>query len=137
MGRMSREKGAREERIIIEWFKSIGLDVRRTAASGAMQGHSGDFELNLLGQTFTGEGKARASGFRSIYKWLEGHAFLTCRANGQKPIVVCTQWFWEHIITLLLQQNTELQALLASEATQEDKDTLAKILGEEDDGTAD
>lgn len=62
MGKSQRDKGARRER---EFADLIGG--RRTPLSGAVEGYPNDVE----GMGLSWEVKARKSGFKQIYDWIE------------------------------------------------------------------
>ena len=91
MGKSQRNKGAREERMALEWWVDRGVKGRRTAASGAMKGYEGDLELELLGGLDV-ECKSRKNGegFKTIENWLGDCDLLHLRRNGQQPLFLLT-----------------------------------------------
>lgn len=89
MGKSQRDKGAREERMALEWWQQLGVKGRRTAASGAMRGYSGDLELKVLGGLDV-ECKSRkgGEGFKQLEGWLGDCDLLHLRRNGKEPLFV-------------------------------------------------
>jgi hypothetical protein len=85
MGKFSRDKGAREERAIVNTLREHGIDAERVPLSGAAGGsHVGDI---LIGER-RAEAKLRASGFRNLYEWLERVQYLFVRADRREQLVV-------------------------------------------------
>ena len=80
MGLSQRQKGLRRER---EFAQLTGG--KRVPLSGAAGGeYTGD--VKALGMTW--EVKARADGFRELYKWLDGSDALALKADRQEWLVV-------------------------------------------------
>ncbi|MCH8346569.1 MAG: helix-turn-helix domain-containing protein [Chloroflexi bacterium] len=80
MGLSQRQKGLRRER---EFAQLTGG--KRVPLSGAAGGeYTGD--VKALGMTW--EVKARAAGFRELYKWLDGSDALALKADRQEWLVV-------------------------------------------------
>jgi Holliday junction resolvase len=89
MGKKSRDKGARIEREMVHALQDEGFAAERVPLSGAMRGRfGGDISVPLLGRDRRVEVKARADGFRELYKWLEGSEFLIVKADRHQPLVV-------------------------------------------------
>jgi len=85
MGKRSRDRGAREERMTVDWFKSHGMDAKRIPLSGASEGFKGDIQVK--GWLF--EQKVRAQGFNRLYDWIDGDSdALILRANNRGRLFV-------------------------------------------------
>ena len=57
--------------------------------SGAVGGRfAGDIILPLVGRDLCVEVKARADGFRELYRWLNERGLLIVKADRQEPLVV-------------------------------------------------
>ena len=87
MGKASRDKGAREERAVVTYWKAQGVDACRVPLSGATDFAKGDVMLHGL----QGECKVRADGFKTLYGWLGDNDFLTVRADRQERLYVVTE----------------------------------------------
>jgi Holliday junction resolvase len=88
-GRRSRAKGARTERSIVNALKASGIATVRVPLSGAVGGRfSGDIVRPLLGRDLCVEVKARADGFRELYRWLDRRNVLIVKADRQEPLVI-------------------------------------------------
>ncbi len=88
-GKRSREKGNRTERALVRTLQDHGFGAERVPLSGAAGGsYVGDVSLPLLGIDRTIEVKARADGFRELYRWLEGRDVLVVKADRREPLVV-------------------------------------------------
>jgi Holliday junction resolvase len=88
-GRKSRDKGNRAERALVRFFQDHGFAAERVPLSGAAGGsYLGDMTLPLLGADHVVEVKARADGFRELYKWLDGRDLLIVKADRREPLVV-------------------------------------------------
>jgi hypothetical protein len=66
-GRMSRNKGKRNEYLLRDYFRRYGWDANRVPSSGAAQGFKGDITLSKGNIKLTAECKARQNEFKSIY----------------------------------------------------------------------
>jgi hypothetical protein len=84
-GRRSRNKGARAERAIVALLQTARFAAEKIAG---MYKPGSDISVALLGIDRRVEVKARARGFREIYKWLDGADFLVVRADRSEPLVV-------------------------------------------------
>lgn len=84
-GRKSKTKGSRRE---LEFAKLI--DGKRTPLSGAVEGFPNDVE----GLGLSWEVKARADGFKTLYKWIEDTRenpdALALKADRKQWLVVLT-----------------------------------------------
>lgn len=84
-GARSRRKGYRTEARVRALVAASGLDCRRVPLSGAAPGWDGDLVIGA--RTF--EVKARAAGFRQLYRWLgERHFGLILSADREEPLLV-------------------------------------------------
>lgn len=89
MGKFSKDKGARVERLLVNQFKRHGIAASRVPLSGAMPEHPGDILIPWMGEKVEFEAKARADGFKEIYKWLIPRMRgLIIKANNRTPLVV-------------------------------------------------
>ncbi len=87
MSKFSRDKGSREERAVVKYWRTQGMaddECLRVPLSGASQGFKGDVIL----RGYTGECKLRANGFKNIYKWLGDNDFLTIRSDNNERLYV-------------------------------------------------
>ena len=64
---MSRNKGSRNERLLVEHLKKKGYGALRVPLSGAMKGYKGDVRAIRGGVEYTFELKVRANEYGSIY----------------------------------------------------------------------
>ena len=84
-GARSRRKGYRAEASARALIVASGLECRRVPLSGAAPGWGGDLVIGA--RTF--EVKARAAGFRQLYRWLgDRHFGLIVTADRQEPLLV-------------------------------------------------
>ena len=89
MGKPSRDKGGREERMLVHLFQDAGFAAERIPLSGAAHGSfAGDLTIPVLGQDWRFESKVRANGFVQIYDWLGVHEGLFIRSDRNPPLVV-------------------------------------------------
>ena len=108
MSRMQRDKGARNERDLVNKLKAAGLDAKRVPLSGACEGFKGDVvvigytELRYSGRRdedgrptpgfiegeLTIECKVRARGFKFIYDNIDGNDILAIRSDHNEWLVV-------------------------------------------------
>ncbi|MDR3420103.1 MAG: hypothetical protein P4L80_02485 [Xanthobacteraceae bacterium] len=88
-GRRSREKGNRTERALVRFFQDHGFAAERVPLSGGAGGsYRGDLTVPLLGVDRVVEVKARAGGFRELYRWLDGRDLLVVKADRRSPLVI-------------------------------------------------
>lgn len=66
-GKMSRNKGARVERLLRDHFRAMGYSSERVPLSGASAAMKGDVLFSKDGQTLTAEVKSRRNSFKKIY----------------------------------------------------------------------
>lgn len=89
MGKASRDKGARHERMLVNLFQEHGLAAERVPLSGAAGGSfAGDISVPVLGDDWTLEAKVRAHGFAQLYGWLDGNDALIVKQDRAEPLVV-------------------------------------------------
>jgi len=89
MGAFSRNKGNRAERELVRLLQAAGFAGERVPLSGAAHGRfGGDVSVPLLGVDRRVEVKARADGFKELYRWLNGADLLIVRADRAEPLVV-------------------------------------------------
>ena len=88
MGKFSKDKGARVERDFVSRLNDKGIRARRVPLSGAMPNYKNDMVLPWLGGEVDGEVKARADGFKEIYKWIDPVKVLFIKANRKQGLAV-------------------------------------------------
>lgn len=74
MGKFSRSKGARNERLLVEHLKRLGYSALRVPLSGAMAGFKHDVTAVKDGVEYTFELKVRANEYASIYHYFKVNA---------------------------------------------------------------
>ena len=98
MGKMQRNKGANEERAIVNLRRDFGMPrskALRVPLSGMAEGYKHDVILN----GYEGECKVRASGFKQIYDWLAKNPdFLTVRVDRKERLYILPEKTWLKII---------------------------------------
>lgn len=88
-GRASRDKGNRVERAIVKALQLKGFAAERVPLSGSAGGsYLGDLTVPVLGVDRVVEVKARATGFATVYGWLEQRDLLVIKADRREPLVV-------------------------------------------------
>ena len=97
-GRRSRDKGARNERLVVELHRAIGLDALRVPLSGASEGFKGDVIVTIRDRKLQAEVKSRAngSGFTTLERWLGDNDALFLRRDRADAVVVLPwrTWAW-------------------------------------------
>jgi hypothetical protein len=88
VGKFSKDKGARVERYLVNRFQEMGISAKRVPLSGAMADYPGDIVLPWIGREADIEAKARADGFKELYKWIKPRKGLIVKANRQEPLVI-------------------------------------------------
>jgi hypothetical protein len=113
MSKSQRDKGAREERIIVDLHKAINIHAERYPLSGASRfrnsGH--DIDIYALGRDaapFIGEIKSRKSGagFVQLERWLGEFDVLFLRRNHADPVVVLPWRVWATLLSKMQQAKT-------------------------------
>ncbi len=101
MGKFSRDKGARVERNIVHQLSGAGIIAERVPLSGSMGGSfTKDISVEVMGKRKAFEVKARADGFKEIYKWLKGAAGLFLKADRQHTLVVLRFDDWAELVRM-------------------------------------
>jgi len=89
VGKFSRDKGARNERELVNLLRERGLRAERVPLSGAAGGSfGGDIIADLGGRRQLIECKVRADGFKQIYGWLEGNDILAIKRDRSEWLVI-------------------------------------------------
>ncbi|PMQ02383.1 MAG: hypothetical protein CBR30_01705 [Dictyoglomus sp. NZ13-RE01] len=83
MGKKSKRKGYRIEYELVKKLNERGINAKRIPLSGGSW-----LKGDILIDNFICEVKARANGFREIYKWLEDKDFLFIKADRKDYLVV-------------------------------------------------
>lgn len=76
------------ERFFVNKLNDAGLAAKRVPLSGAMADYKNDITLPWLSKIARAEVKARADGFKEIYKWLEPVKVLFLKANRKEGLAV-------------------------------------------------
>ena len=95
---MSRNKGGRVERELVNKLKDAGIAAERVPLSGAAGGsYSGDM---LIQGTLIAEVKARkeGAGFKTLEGWLGDNDMLLLKRNNADPMAVMP---WDVLVTYL------------------------------------
>jgi hypothetical protein len=105
-GRKSRNKGANEERAIVNLHRDMGVRAQRTLEAGARSDGSVTYDLDVYAfgeeeAPLIGECKIRADGFKQIYDWLGENDFLTIRADRKERLYVVPEELWKTILKRL------------------------------------
>ena len=85
MGKKSRDKGYRLEHELVLKLNEMGFNAERVPLSG---GAGGSFTGDLIINGKKAEVKGRATGFKEIYKWLEGVDYLFIRSDRKEWLVI-------------------------------------------------
>ena len=89
MGKSQRDKGARNERGIVNELKERGIPAERVPLSGAAGGScKGDIWIPIQGARKTFEAKKRGDGFALLYRWLGENDGLFVGADRKETLVV-------------------------------------------------
>ena len=88
-GKAPREKGDRFERAIVRLLQDHGIGAERIPLSGSIGGsYSGDISVPCIDRDLVVEAKSRNTGFRQLYKWLEGRDALVLKSDRCEPLVI-------------------------------------------------
>lgn len=91
MGIRSRRTGQRYESEALKWFQELGFTVRKSAASGAVEGYVGDLELELAGRIdIEVKYSSVDRGCGIIRRYLEPCDLVMLRAPGEQWMFVLT-----------------------------------------------
>jgi Holliday junction resolvase len=103
MGKMSRDKGARVEREIVNCHKEAGVHAERYDARRGQFGAERSYDIDVYWQgkdkaPLCGEIKAR----KKFPDWLTGYLadndFLVLRENGRQPLYVVPHEVWIRVL---------------------------------------
>lgn len=105
MANKSKQKGDREERSVVEFFRDNGIYAQRTLEAGARSDGSNTWDIDVYfdgieGAARIGECKMRkeGSGFKQIYKWMGENDFLTIRMDRSPRLFVLSEEFFLDLI---------------------------------------
>ena len=102
-GRRSQRKGSRRERELVNAHRELGLRCERIPLSGGShyQGCNHDIDLHLFAgePPLRCESKSRATGFKQIAGWLNGHHVLFLRADHSEVLTVLPWRTWQKLLT--------------------------------------
>ncbi len=105
MGKSQRDKGARNERAVVNYWREQGVKADRVPLSGAVGGeYAGDVDLYAFGADnapLIGEVKARGNGggFKTITKWLGYSDFLVLHEDKQARLYVVPERVMLRLVT--------------------------------------
>ncbi len=99
MGKMSRDKGLRRERAIVDVHRNCGIHAERVPLSGALRyrGNDADVDLYVRGALpLKAEVKARGdgAGFKTLLRWLGSKDALVLVQDRTMPLVVVRLDIW-------------------------------------------
>ena len=99
MGKMSRDKGLRRERAIVDVHRKCGIHAERVPLSGALRyrGNDADVDLYVRGALpLKAEVKARGdgAGFKTLLRWLGSKDALVLVQDRTMPLVVVRLDIW-------------------------------------------
>jgi len=86
MGKMSRNKGARNERGVVNELRAAGIAAVKVPLSGAAGGRFGGDVL--VEDRLRFEAKVRRDGFRELYRWINENYRVFIRADRQQTLIV-------------------------------------------------
>lgn len=92
----SKDKGTRFENEIKQLALKAGLQVRRPPLSGAYKDGVNEHDLIIDHEGY--ECKARANGFKQIYKWKEGNEGVFIKSDYKTPLVVIEASFYLELL---------------------------------------
>ena len=104
MGKFSRDKGARVERSIVNWHRERGYRAQRVPLSGATAYReiTADIDCYVFGNESAPlilEVKARADGFKTLWKWMGKADALVLIADRTPALYVLSEATYERLIT--------------------------------------
>lgn len=104
MGSLSRQKGKRGEREIVQLAREVGLEAERTwQTAQCPDPTTRACDVKIAGMAH--QIKFQARGFAALYKGLEGVAGLFVRENGHEWLVVIPAETYLAYLKVALQQN--------------------------------
>jgi len=103
MGKMSRDKGARIEREIVNCHKESGVYAERYDARRGQFGAERSYDIDVYWRgkdeaPLCGEIKARKALPQWIWEYLGENDFLVLRQNGRQPLYVVPHNVWLRIL---------------------------------------
>ena len=110
MGAMSRRKGGRVEREIVNALKDAGIPAERVPLSGA---HGGSFAGDVVvAKRWRAEVKARksGSGFKTLEGWLGSNDLLILKRNNADPMVLLPWSMAKALLLVAIAQGPEQKA---------------------------
>ena len=115
MSKVSRDKGLRRERAIVEIHTKSGLRAERVPLSGATRyrGNGADVDLYVRGAApVKAEVKARGDGdgFRTLERWLGGNDALFLWRDRAAPFVVLPLHVWLEVAGRSARADADLDA---------------------------
>lgn len=105
MGKAQRDKGARNERAVVNHWRELGIRCDRVPLSGAAGGaYAGDVDLYAFGEEVApiiGEVKARGQGqgFKTIRRWLGDNDFLVLHEDRAERLYVVPESLMQRFVT--------------------------------------
>jgi hypothetical protein len=105
MGKAQRDKGARNERAVVNHWRENNVRCDRVPLSGAVGGsYAGDIDLYAFGAEsapLVGEVKARGQGqgFKTIRRWLGENDFLVLHEDRTDRLYVVPEALMLRLIT--------------------------------------
>lgn len=106
MAKMSREKGLRIERELVQLHKDMGVYAERVPLSGASKYRENGADIDIYAQgkedaPLVAEIKSRKSGagFTLLERWLGEYDLLFLRRNNADPMVVLPWRIWRQLLT--------------------------------------
>jgi len=88
MPNRQKEKGSRFERDIVDKARVRDLTANRVPLSGSASGFKGDVHIKVGRETWVIEAKKRKSGFKFLYKHLEGADILVVGEDRNRALAV-------------------------------------------------
>lgn len=107
MGRMSKRKGSRIEREIVNRHREAGIPAERVPLSGAAGGSFGGDVV--IADELRAEVKARAGGkgFKTLEGWLGTNDALFLRRDRAAPLVLLPWSTWERLAARALGEGAD------------------------------
>lgn len=103
MGNPSQRKGRRNEYLLRDLHRGLGVRCIRHPLSGGLGGIlAGDLTISLLpGLALVGEVKARREAPRTLVRWLRENDVLFVRPDRSPPLIVLPWRTWEKLLRAL------------------------------------
>lgn len=97
----SLDKGRKREREIVKEIKRTGIEAKRVPLSGSTEFAKGDVHMCIDGKFYIGEVKYQSTGFKQIYKYLEGRDILFCKGSRKGWIVVMREDMFFNLLEII------------------------------------